>query len=910
MYVINRRVDDNRETFGVVMPIGTIVLNLSDGLLWILDAPATKDDTLFGFTDELEPLNPRAHVVSFSYRTYTSGEDYNEGEIILYRWRLYRCIHSFTASPNFRFDLVEDVGGGGAATNDEMVTVTFNTWYEILELPKTLTNFNLRLNFSTVGENHNISASITSEGSVNILSSSFDAKPIIDSMQLVDRSGRHFVQVRIISADGGDVKFYYTGEALTAGQRLQAVIPIIPAVAGARVLHNIPNLDSDDNMRLDDRGHITHGQISAYDNSGKPLVPTKDEHLVNRKYLTDELSKQRTLISTINPNNKYGWVDSELNSIPITEPINNGFYYIITANSKVSAVDVETDIKFTGTNSPSKRDIFVILGDHVSAFHAPDRCFLKNAADNKFYSVNYSKVELAGTDTEVTIVPSVGDPTPIPIYKELYLFIQWPKYFRERHLPPVGVGLLSNDTIISTGIVYDEGPPEAGGWKLIATGFESIAERVMTLHDVPNHGFIEGEQIYFGMSEEYDITYTGDIISLSKKYVDKTYNFKVDENITLTSPTAAVHKTIVKSSVYGVETKITVSAAPPDDTYTKIIATDHRWRKASAISIKMAKTAMAYKVTQNYFYSAFYGVLIYDKSIDIVLKPVLSSQDPVKRFVDGHYYYLEYDRINSYMVEGKVTAVQPEFPDDENKVDVLCFQVLDQNRIVVVDFYPNIVTEGGGEGSTFEIPLPTGLVIGNSVTYEKGAWKLANSTGSAMTAHGIIMKINGAIATVITAGEFEWEAHGLDIGNWYYLASDGTYTKTRTTTGVEQLMFFVLTVDKVTAFISQPVDTGTDAFSRTYLVDTIAERDLLTVKVKDRCIVLNDTDSANNGEYIVTEITPTVWLPTGSSTGGALIPEPKSDGLWLREAIDMATPPAAPDLKFGWTERIDCGTYI
>jgi predicted secreted protein len=215
-------------------------------------------------------------------------------------------------------------------------------------------------------------------------------------------------------------------------------------------------------------------------------------------------------------------------------------------------------------------------------------------------------------------------------------------------------------------------------------------------------------------------------------------------------------------------------------------------------------------------------------------------------------------------------------------------------------------------GATFEIPLPTGLVVGNPVTYSGNAWKLANSTGSAMTAHGIIMKTSSTTATVITAGEFKWKNHGFDVGNWYYLGTTGSYSKTRTTTGIEQLMLFVLTAEKVTAFVSAPVDTGTDAFSKTYFVNTIAERDLLpNINRKDRCIVLADTDSTMNGEWIVHDDTtdPPTWLPTGSSTGGAIIPEPTTEGSWLRRAKDKAAPGNPPALHYVWSEEIDCGTY-
>lgn len=214
-----------------------------------------------------------------------------------------------------------------------------------------------------------------------------------------------------------------------------------------------------------------------------------------------------------------------------------------------------------------------------------------------------------------------------------------------------------------------------------------------------------------------------------------------------------------------------------------------------------------------------------------------------------------------------------------------------------------------GSGSTFDIPLPTGLVVGNPVTYEGGAWKLANSSGSAMTAHGIIMTVSGDKATVITAGEFKWKDHKLDVGNWYYLSTTGTFVKERTTTGVEQLMLFALTADTVTAFVTAPVDTGTDAFSRTYFTDTIAQRDLLTVREKDRCIVLADPNNDNNGEYIVhTKPDGTLeWLPTGSSTGGVIIPEPTEHGIWARKAKSKT--PGGTDFHYLWTEDIDCGTY-
>jgi len=299
----------------------------------------------------------------------------------------------------------------------------------------------------------------------------------------------------------------------------------------------------------------------------------------------------------------------------------------------------------------------------------------------------------------------------------------------------------------------------------------------MTLVNLLNHGFIEGEQIYLGPTYDYIGTGFENIFTIEEAEHDVSHDFKLGENTLSTSPTNTVALTSVVNATFdGTNTIVELAGWLPDNTYNTLKGTDEIYRRADAKHALSVKTFMVYKATQNYFFAVLYGMLIYDKDINTVLAPIHSAQDINPVFENGKYYYLEYDRAKIGGEKGRITSMKPIAPDDIGKYEVLCIQVINNKNVRVLDWRERVVTDTTLGGSDFiEI---TNQVLDPSVNIydlvykdSTGIWQLALTNKYLTLKMGMVKDAAVGDAVIVTYGSIMRKEHGFQIGQVYYLSN-------------------------------------------------------------------------------------------------------------------------------------------
>lgn len=114
---------------------------------------------------------------------------------------------------------------------------------------------------------------------------------------------------------------------------------------------------------------------------------------------------------------------------------------------------------------------------------------------------------------------------------------------------------------------------------------------------------------------------------------------------------------------------------------------------------------------------------------------------------------------------------------------------------------------GGGSPEFSITQTAHGFSIGDPVAEVGGTWVAANTATDPYTAEGIVTTVpdaNSFTATIV--GELTLTAHGYTVNEWYYLASNGSYTTTVPSTegDIIQFCFKVLDANRIYIRISQP----------------------------------------------------------------------------------------------------------
>lgn len=124
---------------------------------------------------------------------------------------------------------------------------------------------------------------------------------------------------------------------------------------------------------------------------------------------------------------------------------------------------------------------------------------------------------------------------------------------------------------------------------------------------------------------------------------------------------------------------------------------------------------------------------------------------------------------------------------------------------------PDLSTGGGLGGAAgyhkYIIDVPTAttpFVVGDVLAYYTKAWRKADSSREERTAQGVVVDKAGTKYTIIRFGDIKLPLHGYDLNTWYWLDTDGTYTKDRPAK-LAQLLFYVYDIDTLQFNIEQPI---------------------------------------------------------------------------------------------------------
>jgi len=727
------------------------------------------------------PINLGWHYIEgYYYRQYVPTNDYVINEIVYHNGHIYLCIANIIAAPiEFPYDSFNELDTGLMYTDKQSLSMIAGEYYRLFE-----PDYSTALIFNIIfDKDHIIQASITTSGELNIISSSWTTTPFISELHLErDGTNRNWLIFKALSTTT-DTEIQQSGSALTGLTKVEPERPIssngILNNPSASVYHINQSSGS---FRS---GQLRSASQSLYvDDLGEPVlihpVTDNDAILVHKKYVNEEIAKQRTLVAVFLPNNSFGWVDTDLNVIPLSEPINNGYYYIVGNNSTVEALDVTVqppNTKWAGNNS-ALAETFVIPGDQTAHFSSPGRCFMFRTADSAWYSVNYTAATF-GTNTEITLAPDPNLPAPTNDYDEIFLYVPWPSYFADKYLPPLATGMLSNDTIISTGQNHLPGPPESGGWVLIETGVESVAERVMVSQNVINHGFTTGQQVRVERGPTYNGENTVSALRFDIDAVegDLTAKFTVGAVIAFVDSTLAIntYASVVVSSDFNVtlanQTTVTIDqqgGTDPLQTYDTIYYEEVTWKLAQSDDVSTLKTATVLNRSANFFYAVMYGAITMENL-------------PLTTYRVGEVYYL------SNTVPGGVQNQPPLSPADLGSWRQGAFEVINYIPvsathgdfiIKVVDWTALPVIDPTLVGSEF-IEL-TGQTVGPSVNVfdqvykdATGIWQLAQADDANTLKTGMVKTILTAPssdAEIVTYGQVNMGTHGFIVGETYYLS--------------------------------------------------------------------------------------------------------------------------------------------
>ena len=791
--------------------IGTAPISPADSPLknWNLEAEedyyiATVSGTFSKFASNIGYHN----IEGYYYRQYNPTEDYDVGEIVYHEGIVYVCENPVSPGPpDFPYADFHELTTGGMYSDKQSHDVTADEYYELAKSDaSTSISFNLSFN-----ADHILHCQINTSGHLHIISSSWTTQPYITELHVDSTSGVHSIVFKAKTSEIGLI-VKQNGFSLIEGNLVEPNRPIKHRISLSAKKASIYHIDKSSGSFSD--GAFYHEGPSYYiDKDGNAVdidpVNDLDSTLVNMKYVNTELAKKRTLVALFDPNNVYGWVDSDGNVIPPTTVLNNGYYYLTSANSKVSISNVSTDIKYSGSNAALNTE-FIITGDETANFNvAGGRCFLKSPVDpvnpdkNIWYSVNYASAVFAGGNTTVTLTQDVTKPVIPSTPTELYTFVAWPSYFSNKHLPPIGVGLLSNDTIISTGTKFSPGPPPAGGWKLIRTGVESVAERIMKNIHKPGHGFTTGQLIYI----EHGPTHAGGnttaaplVFTLTPSSGDLTAMFAAGTNIILMKTgEAKQYTTQVASSVYAAnQTAITLlqqAGLDPDDDFDLIYTNEQDWRLAQADKSATLKIAMAWYRSNDDFWAVYYGLVPFENR-------------NAKEFEIGKTYYL------STTVPGAFQTTPPSNAGEISQPVFIPVEFVDDDGDGIGDWIIKVIDEAGDVITSFQNAqytailaqgLDSGVGIADFV-YQVGAvWKKAIATSEATRATGYVAVTGGSGATIATGGNLPSTGHGIGLGKQAFLSATtpGGFSATLDAAAtVDQKIFTAMTPDIIRIFDS------------------------------------------------------------------------------------------------------------
>jgi len=552
-----------------------------------------------------------------------------------------------------------------------------------------------------------------------------------------------------------------------------------------------------------------------------------------------------------------GWVDTDLRVIPDPTKYNKGHYYVISANSRIETRDVagKDNTMWTGNNTANAHK-FVVAGD-ITAFLTPQmptqrpglvRVFLRaggthvDTDPHDWYSTDIDNtkpnngITFDGANTIIDLKDDPREALAKNEYHTIFTYVPWPPYFRRAWLPPEGEGVLTNHTIISSGThcTYPDGtvggqnPAEftnkddvfggmsnnnygSGGWKLLESGVESISERVLTEINLPNHGFIEGQQVYLGPSINFKGTnaVAANTFVMDARYPDLTKRgILTTDDVVLQkddgSPFTAHAVTVTYTAGQNV---VVIDLTPPTKDYTSIRSKNDRWRLATGdqhAGLKMGFVDAQFRTSRDHFYLVMYGIVEYNSQY-----PLADTDGMPLAWQIGETYYLNVTKAATGTdpnPPSNLGWVQKATPRVTGSYAQVAFEVLvvqgttpgmpnGYSKIKVVDWKPDLNALITGDSSKLVLkgqPVSDGVnnlnnakIVYSSVWYDNANnhWELSGSAHLHTKKEGIISAKSG------TGRDYDITIYGIiDIpntdpplpyapGNWYLDDAGSTPTK-------------------------------------------------------------------------------------------------------------------------------------